>query len=647
MSAQLALPVDPGRRVPYPTGLQVPCVGCAAAGIDKQGLTRDGPVPLCIPCWYGRRQRAGARGRIELRTALWDGIGAAEEAADCPACESDMPAESWRRKDRTQELGCWLCGSRWVGELRAQFDVDQEEARNAEALAFTERFERLAEITAAEVHAERWARLAERCRAVLERGAVARPVLLVAAAFARFGLPGRGRPPTWPRVAAAVALAAERRAGRYSRPGRADTAVLAGCTERGVTDGFRFLEDRPATPEAPGTGEPGPNRWMLRTVEGRLATLDDRQRLGVSRIRAEFDIVPAHLLPAPDDAHVRAALAVFVELLAAAVAEHERAAELVDALRVDQGDKPDAAGRVRRAQLRAAVERGRADIDQIIYSPHPVGLKLVSVYSCSLVGAPSRKRANSTSVIRHGAARGRRRGALRAQHRNPGSRCGPAQRVDRPRTARGACSRPNCHAPYIEAGTGSGYVLPGQSLGGYNITVIMHRNLTMCNGCPVSTAPTVRRRPEWSDWAPGLAHDLRKLWPWLRRTDHRGTPTKIAAVAAALGAKLGPQWTAAMLVEWVDRRRARPVLAEPRRPLGYLCSVLDEVLTGLDEPPAPARLHDERRRQLLDDERAELRAEAAEWTRRAELRAAEDRDREVAAPDAPGRLAARAIAARQ
>lgn len=144
----------------------------------------------------------------------------------------------------------------------------------------------------------------------------------------------------------------------------------------------------------------------------------------------------------------------------------------------------------------------------------------------------------------------------------------------------------------------------------------------MCHQCPISTvaaAKVPRRRPAWSRWAPQLARELRKSWPWL-------ATGPAPQVAAALGARLGPDWTGAMLVDWVRRRRARPLLDAPDKPVGYLVMVIEESLTGLEEPPAPARLHDERRRQLVADERAELQAAAAEW--RAQL---DERDAAAAA----------------
>jgi len=116
-----------------------------------------------------------------------------------------------------------------------------------------------------------------------------------------------------------------------------------------------------------------------------------------------------------------------------------------------------------------------------------------------------------------------------------------------------------------------------------------------------------------------------------------------ARVVATLGARLGPQWDAAALVAWAQHVRGRRPLDahEVRDALPYLLTVLDETFTGVDEPPAPARLHDERRRQLVDDERAEMRAAQAAW--RAQL---DERDQAAAGADSPGRAAARAAAAR-
>jgi hypothetical protein len=638
VSTQLALPVEVGPRTLHPSGLQVPCVGCAAAGIDRLGLPRDGLGPLCMRCWTGRLQRAQREQRAQLRAQLWEGIGAAAAAAVCPACGSDVPAEPVRVKGK-RPPGCWLCSHRWLADMRAQFEADQAAAQLAELAEQQRSFAQLAEITTAELQVHRWEVQVQRCRGVLDAagtgGRRARPVALLAAAYARFGIPRRGRPPVWPRVAAVTALLADFRSGRYSRPGRADTALLAGCSERAVTEALRFLEDRPATPDAPGTGEPGPNRWMLRTVEGRLATLQERRTLHTHRIRAEFDVEHLHRLPVPEPEHLAAALATFGELLGALAAQHAAAVAALDQIRQRYGAVADVVEYAHRAALRAAVARARADIDERVSSPHPVGLQVGDSLTpvCSFWVPVSRE--NSTpdrgAVRRPGAAAGNGCAARAPTGGDPRAR---SPRVEHPRKRCGGCAAPVSDSVYIDSGNGSGDVSAGQSVADYNITVIMRGKTTQCHECPKSTVVDRprRARPEWSLWAYDLARDLRAAWPGLRR----GRAVDIAAV---LGKRLGPGWTAEALLGWATRQRGRPLLAAPNNPRGYLVTVLEESFTGLDEPPAPARLHDQRRRELVADERAVLRAAAA--ARRAEL---DERDRAVAGPDAPGRLAARAAA---
>lgn len=150
----------------------------------------------------------------------------------------------------------------------------------------------------------------------------------------------------------------------------------------------------------------------------------------------------------------------------------------------------------------------------------------------------------------------------------------------------------------------------------------------------VGRSPRARSRPSWASWAGDLARALREAWPWLRAAP-------VPRVAATLGARLGPEWTAGDVVRFVTRQRPRGLLDNPAAPVAYLRTLLDETLTGLVEPPAAARLHDERRRQLVDDERAEMRAAQAAW--RAEL---DERDQAAAAADSPARAAARDVARR-
>src|SRR5438552_3647390 len=123
MSVQLRLPVPVGARKAYPTGLQTPCVACSATGVGKLGMPRDGPSSpaLCVPCWRAAEERQEREARRLLRAQLWEGLGTAEDAALCGACGEATPSAA-----------CWLCGWSWIAQLRAQFDAEQDAAREAE-----------------------------------------------------------------------------------------------------------------------------------------------------------------------------------------------------------------------------------------------------------------------------------------------------------------------------------------------------------------------------------------------------------------------------------------------------------------------------------------------------------------------------------
>jgi hypothetical protein len=124
-----------------------------------------------------------------------------------------------------------------------------------------------------------------------------------------------------------------------------------------------------------------------------------------------------------------------------------------------------------------------------------------------------------------------------------------------------------------------------------------------------------------------------RWWPWL-------AGEQVRRVAATLGARLGPDWTAQSLVQFAARCGWTPP-EQPHAPLGYLKRLLDDVLTRDDvEPPHPSRARQEASRRAARD-RAELQR-AAQAERRAEMDA---RDAAAAAQRAgagDGRQAARA-----
>jgi hypothetical protein len=89
-------------------------------------------------------------------------------------------------------------------------------------------------------------------------------------------------------------------------------------------------------------------------------------------------------------------------------------------------------------------------------------------------------------------------------------------------------------------------------------------------------------------------------------------------VAATLGARLGPEWTAGMLTGYViGHRGGRAPLEDPDAPVAYLRALLDAALgEARTEPPAPARAVTDARRRAAAAEAAAARERTA--ARRAE-----------------------------
>ena len=140
-NGQLQVALPGVSRVRYATGQQDACVPCAAAGVVRQGVSREGPgsVALCMSCWRGRELRQARAEQAELDRLLWEEIGELETAAEleetCPACGA-----------REASLSCWWCGYAGLGQARAEFDAKQA----AEVAAVDERFERSAAVSEAE-----------------------------------------------------------------------------------------------------------------------------------------------------------------------------------------------------------------------------------------------------------------------------------------------------------------------------------------------------------------------------------------------------------------------------------------------------------------------------------------------------------------
>lgn len=584
-TGQIRLTVPEVPRQPHPTGQQEPCSACAVAGVDRQGVSRDGPgsSPLCMSCWRGRRQRRARHERQELAAGLWEGLGEAEAAAACQACGSAEPVPD-----------CWLCAWSWLAAAGAELEYELA-AEAAEAVEF----ERIAARSEAEDRVEAVEAWIERLRAVLTGyaaggrwGRWGRAVELLAELAARDAAArttARGRPSWLLHVGGVLAVDSNYRSGRGGMPGRARTAELVGCSEGAVTAAWR------RSVRVLG--------WAERVKIGGRLPLAERMAKHRWNDRAEFDIVPAHLGdPAVRAPYVPVALGVLGELLEHALAVLADAQETLDELRARTGRWTDWPERVRRTRLRQAVTRVRDKITAPlaalaltanICAPHTVS-KGEYFSSCSWWGLQY----TPPIMIHSDVCRGRptsgrdQSGASRSSTESRsgdleswGSRRGrwdTAPCLERPRTLEGSCDKPR------------------------------RRGV---------------RRPEWAEWAEPMARDLRKLWPWL-------AADRPARVAAVLGAALGPHWTAAALVRHATRC-GWMVPDQPDRPLGYLKTLLTGVLTCEVEPPYPARRTIEARRDAVAADAQTRQADRASWCgrcdrhRRVEV---DDHDRTVPCP---------------
>jgi hypothetical protein len=597
--------VVPLPRRPYPTGVQVPCVACARAGVSRPGMPyrfAGDPTALCIPCWRAEERRRQRAADEELLAAYWEGVGGVEagddglvtvaevEAAACPACGQAEPGPD-----------CWLCSYTWLAQARDQFEAeleldDQEVAERFAAIqALSEAEDRVAELSG-------WV---ERVRACLDAygqthpGSRGRPVELLADLMARDALARatrRGRPGALHLVAAVVAVDADWRSGRRALPGRGRTAELAGCSERAVTAAWRRGVDL---------------RWMVRTRRGRRLSFAERCELHRSNDRAEYDLVALHRSEV--DVELRAqwvplALGVLGDLLQHAQALLDAAEDDLETARARYGAWTDWTERVQAARRRQAVARvldevcawpAASRIASNIFPPRTAS-RGEHVSSCSYRGLRY-----SPSIMIHvktgwGSAGGREstNGASRSPTEEFGdlgsARYGDrqdygSQHVVRPRTFQGKRRRSRRAAA-----------------------------------------------PEWASWAYPLARQLVACgwWPWLA-----GSP--LPWVAAVLGATLGPDWDAPAVVDLVRTRCGPPAPAEDvHAPSAYLAALLRQALSGPGVPAHPARAH---------DAACHAAAATAHDTAAAEherLRAEFDaRDAAAAASSGAGRAAARAVLA--
>ncbi|MFG1804625.1 hypothetical protein ACGFI4_31225 [Micromonospora carbonacea] len=558
---RIGVPARARRRPVYPTGQQAACVRCAAAGVDRLGVSREGAGsdPLCQSCWRGRQDRAAAGERRRLVAVLRERLDV-EVPEGCGACGSAHPVPE-----------CWLCGWLHLAAARAA----QEAVDAAEAAREAERFALLAEVTEAEGRVDELAGWVARLRAAVDGypagSGRSRAVELLADLLARDAaarVTMRGRPGALARVAGVLAVDADWRSGRRAMPGRARSAELAGCTERAVTAAWS---------RATGLG------WAVRTEAGRRLSLAERVETGRAQDRACYDLVPLHRGDVAARAgYVPAALAVLADLVEHAAALLAAAQEHLDGLRARAGgwvERPEAARRDElRAAVTASVERVRGTVRAFIdgdnlFSPHLVS-QGEYLSSCSYRGlAFSPPIAPPTS----GGRQSRRdKGASRSPARKGRADLGGggSHSLRRPRPIEGAC------------------------------------------------APSRRRRarPGWAWWAYGAAEALPGQWAWTAKIP---LPRRAAILGSRLGPAWNPggdtaeQARAAAvrgvddLATFVDHARPVPVLTDPDNPTGYLARILDEALTSGEQPPRPAALAEAHQREQENARRALVAAQAA------------------------------------
>lgn len=469
----LGVPTQARRRRVFPTGQQTDCVRCAAAGVDRQGVSRDGAGsdPLCLPCWRGPRDRQATGQRRRLVADLRERLDV-DVPEGCAVCGSAHPVPE-----------CWLCGWSHLAAARAA----QEATDAAEAARVAEEFARVAELAEAEARVDELAGWVDRLRAVVE-GRRDRPVWLLADLLARDAAARsttKGRPGVLPRVAAVLAVDADWRSGRRAMPGRARTAELAGCTERAVTSAW----SRTVALE-----------WATLTEAGRRLSLAERVETGRGQDRACYDLAPVHRGdPAGQAAQVPAAVAVLADLLDHAAALLAAAQDELDGLRARSGAWTERPQEQARAEARRAVAATVARVRDAarlatgqpidtgnLFPPHMVfqGEYLSSCLYLGFVFSPS---------IASAASGGR-------QSRRE-------KRASRSSTSAG---RPVCRE-------GAG---PQR--------VRRPRPLQRVPAGP----PAARPRPPWANWAYPLARAVQGRWVWLRSVP---LPRVAATLGAALG----------------------------------------------------------------------------------------------------------------
>ncbi|GAB1646908.1 hypothetical protein KRMM14A1259_73310 [Krasilnikovia sp. MM14-A1259] len=712
-------PVPPSLRALYDTGQQEPCGPCAAAGLDRRGVSRDGPgsPALCLSCW-GRRQRsAPRRGSLTPEEAGW--VAELAEQLACEACRPqppttpDLPPSAvqerrrWRRlqqargRDRSRRpapprrTGCWQCAdAAWIASARAVHDDDQAQA-GAEAARVNElrvvhraAMRRVARALKRLGYVQRWR---DRVGGVVEAmprltktgprgrlqmrqgpGGQARAVWLVADFLARMaderatrGLSSRGRPPQHPLVVAVMAIAADPAAGQRSMAGLGPTALFAGVVTKTVTTSWAYSVQVGAT---------------VRDEVGRTCGLAEREETGLRRRRSVYHFAPLEESPFDLTPFLPKAATIVARLL-------QRAVELVDERQAVLAEAQRAATAAEAAVLEAEAVVAERTAEDLQLQAQVSDDFADDAYKAAKAARAVRERA--TRLVRaaytvRSAQDSDRMAALRAGLASVETAFEVASRMtnfyDPPRTGsrrrsssgfRGLTfsSRPTSPIAGTQRpdGRGEGHnggaSRPAPTKGAAQPTGSSRpRTANRLS----ATSPGSLRRSEVMSWAKPLARALSGRWEFLQRfisdaaaggrderQAARARGLALRQIAATLGARLGPGWTAADVVRLVERHgltgryaEVRTVIAagDAHSPLSYLARTLDRALTSPDAVvPHHSPVRKGYERQVLA---AELAAAAAST---AALRAERDqRDAAAAADrtgDQPGRHAARAAAA--
>jgi hypothetical protein len=475
-----------------------------------------------------------------------------------------------------------------------------------------------------------------------------------------------------------MAIAADPAAGLRSMAGLKPTAAFAGVTVRTVTNAWDYAE-------LVGTA--------VEVERGRTCSLSEREETGLHRRRSVYDFAPLRDSPFDPQPHLGAAAGVVATLL-------QRAVQLVDEHQAVL-EEAERASTVAEAELLAAqavvAERTAEDL---LLQASVSDVWAEEAKAAAWAARTARGRANLAAAspadvqARVATARAVREGRERLVATVQGAfdtamrmdsffhppRMGPGKKLSS--GLRGLLFSAQPTSPLTGAGRPDGRGVghrggasrPSPTRGVTRpASSSRPRMLYAVDGA----SPQHTGRPAVMWWAKHLARALAGRWEFLRRflddADDGRRSSRAAArerglrlrmIAATLGKRLGPDWTAGEVVRLVERHglTGRPAglhaiiaAGDAHSPLRYLAVALDRALSdpaAIVPHPSPVRQAYER-----DVLAADLAAAAGHTAAlRAELA---DRDAAAAADRAgpqPGRIAAltaaraateRAAAARQ